>query len=82
MVIFKDDANKMWCPMVRALDESIGGNADQFAATSDASLANYMRIPIWSRCISDDCMMWRFADDEPVQRIGYCGLAGKPIGVK
>ena len=84
MVILKDDANKMWCPMVRAVDGGVGGNADQFtsARARDPSLVDYMRNPVWSRCIGDDCMMWRFADDEAVQSIGYCGLARKPIGVK
>jgi hypothetical protein len=79
MVILKDDADKMWCPMVRAIGEDGSGNASIPVVTDTVDHPH--RIPKWARCVGDDCMMWRFADDGVVQSIGYCGLAGKPIGV-
>jgi hypothetical protein len=41
---------------------------------------------ITNKCISSDCMAWRWAqretrmtgDDVAYVKVGYCGLAGKP----
>ena len=74
MIIDKDDAHKMWCPMQRV--SNIDRRGSYNSVDSDDTI---LREDIaW--CTGTSCMMWRFADDAVKQRGGYCGLAGKPIG--
>jgi hypothetical protein len=74
MIVDARDALFMWCPMFRIYDPKT--NASGFNAmpailgtTADAEVA---------ACRADDCMMWRYVNDNPNDTKGYCGLAGVP----
>lgn len=65
MYVSASKAEKKWCPMARDRD------AGETGVTSTNTDGN---------CVSSDCMMWRWADDETLgpDKKGYCGLAGIP----
>lgn len=55
-------AKEMWCPMARESCEGFSANRDY-----EGSL---MR----GTCVADDCMLWRWNEDNTM---GFCGLAGE-----
>lgn len=75
MLITEVQAKEKWCPFVRVQGANRVDNTltDGFQNTN----ASY-------HCIGAECMAWRefhlrFAHgDEPVEKHGYCGLAGRP----
>lgn len=75
MVLTEEDAQKNWCPFVRA----VGGGYETARNCEPKS----ERTPSYARCVSSSCMAWRWtkqrlsAPDDP-NATGYCGLAGKP----
>jgi len=73
---YVDDSEYKWCPFVRDISGHQVGNVESESMDG--------RNPMWSRCISSRCMMWRYhtegKEDEPLDLDGYCGLAGKPAG--
>lgn len=60
-----DEAKQRWCPMAR----EHGGNASINRSAIERSEA-------WSKCIADQCMMWRWYTPHASDQSGYCGLAG------
>lgn len=70
MLLTEEDARATWCPFVRVND-----------FTSQRTAVNRGIMSDQNRCISSECMAWRFAhpeEPEGVADLGYCGLAGKP----
>jgi hypothetical protein len=70
MIVTKEDAKKLWCPMVNAS-----------VSVKDSMLISNRSIT--SRyCIADDCMMWVWSAEEYVNEQGNvpkgsCGLVQK-----
>jgi hypothetical protein len=68
MIVTEEDARKRWCPEVR----TPGGNL----------VVHKGHDTRMGKCISSDCMAWRWFDNTDDQAIkeplGYCGKAGKP----
>ena len=66
MQLTEEQARSKWCPMVRSEN---GGRSD---STSQ------------NRCIASNCMAWReyrisySHGNSPIEKHGYCGLAGQP----
>ncbi len=61
MVVTKDEAKKLWCPMVRS--NSDGSNCTIIAGKIDEA---------YGCCIADECMMWVWHTDMKIN--GTCGL--------
>lgn len=62
----EEQARAMWCPLTQIFRSPDGG----------------MRAANEQSCIASQCAMWRWSNPaEPVNylRLGYCGLAGKPV---
>ncbi len=57
------EARQCWCPFVRVNPFGSITNRGDISTTT---------------CIASECMAWRWANTIEPERIGYCGLAGKP----
>jgi len=64
-----DEAFEKWCPMARTNYSSDQGNAA-------INKVDYGDVNNETRCISEECMMWRWNRISKVKNDGYCGLAG------
>ena len=65
----KQEAKKLWCPMIQisaAGDGMFGDNRGDGGGSF--------------KCVASECMAWRWdkGPTEGMPRTGYCGLAGKP----
>lgn len=94
MMLTREEAGEVWCPMVHT-------SRNQIATYEDG--ADQRRNPEACRCIAEQCAMWRWGETRPVFRDkvvpapehgpggkkviqehvevptrGYCGLAGIP----
>jgi hypothetical protein len=74
MIVDEGDALFMWCPMFRIYDPKT--NASGFNAMP-AILGETVDMRV-AACRASDCMMWRYANSDPDDSGGYCGLAGIP----
>ncbi len=62
MIVNKEEAKKLWCPMVNAS-----------VADKDGMIISNRSI-ISRRCIADECMMWVWVHPEDMKTQGTCGL--------
>ena len=66
MIVTKEEAKKLWCPMVNA-SVSVG---DSMLISNRSITSRY--------CIADECMLWawteKFTEKEPCKGYGTCGL--------
>lgn len=75
MLMNEQVARTKWCPMVR-----VEGDNRVFNTISDG----FEDTGKLHCCIGSLCMSWRefhlshIKGDEPTERHGYCGLAGRP----
>lgn len=78
-MITPEDARTMWCPMVRGANHRSMGGADPTICSVNQT--ETVTDQSGSRCIANDCMMWRWGQTGHIQmNVGYCGLAGRPGG--
>jgi hypothetical protein len=64
-----DDARKLWCPFTRvALVEGMSANR-----TASMGRGGYADISEETRCLANDCMLWRWHGLVPPH--GECGMA-------
>lgn len=73
-----DEAKKEWCPFARYPGAGIHNNAPV-----GINRAPGQSLPPEARCLGPGCMAWRWkhaesAGEPASERVGYCGLAGKP----
>ena len=70
-----EEANELWCPMIRVANGTEVSNC----AVNEPDLFN-ASITKLTRCNGDGCMMWRWSTSGAWgERLGFCGLAGKPL---
>jgi len=88
MLVSEREARGKWCPFARELGfHADGGNIRRIVSGYNRSGEDGM-IPA---CIASNCMAWRWinekklrdidlvtGDIEKTERLGYCGLSGKP----
>ncbi len=64
MIVIKEEAKKLWCPMVRMPGFTSACNRDDVKRNVS--------------CIADKCMMWVWTEEftviEPCKEYGTCGL--------
>jgi hypothetical protein len=71
-----DDAEALWCPLVKAAQRIITPNSRNLEAHNRLFGTVGKIIPEHTHCISDECMFWREKHNDPL--LGYCGAAGPP----
>ena len=67
------EAKKKWCPMIRF---QIGLDNAAWQGVAYTNRGEEMRPPESVRCITSECMMWRWYTLDKEE--GYCGLGGEP----
>jgi hypothetical protein len=78
MIVNDEDSLEFWCPMVRVfnpVDKASPYNA--VAEFTDGKLDGNIDRSVGG-CSGSECMMWRYANSDPDDSGGYCGLAGVP----
>ena len=70
-----EQSRQLWCPMARL--DGVNGSYNRETVASHEH----------PTCIADQCAMWRWAtpphpqdgiDRSHMQRLGFCGIAGRP----
>ena len=64
------EARKCWCPFARIAYTGTGTTAVNRVHDPLATLNGV-------QCIASECMAWRWVI-QPIEGVGFCGLAGKP----
>jgi hypothetical protein len=83
----EEQARQKWCPMTRALRGRMESTPWGSVALSRAGVNVWIsdEKEVRTKCISSDCMMWRFTGakfvnrDSTVSPDGVCGLAGRDL---
>ena len=73
----EEEARKRWCPFVRYATRDDGGDYPERAHVVTGNRFLHKPGPGLTNCIASGCMAWRWTGF-PAERLGYCGLAGKP----
>lgn len=69
--------------LVAALASVIGAPSNRRLITQEDDMcAQFASDAPAYRCISSDCMCWRWSFNEATTPTGYCGLGGQPVIMK
>lgn len=88
-MLTEEEAKVSWCPFARMVWATREPSGTKSWKTSGSPSFNRARIEFSAEekfpcnCIASRCMAWRWARAEvggtaPLERQGYCGLAGRP----
>lgn len=86
MLMTKEQAAEVWCPMQGPIKDEAG-----FSVIGFARVRNPAKTSMEHSCVADRCAVWQwdsvvyYITGEPAKEIqrhdpprGYCGLAGRP----